>query len=56
MIRKFFELLYYIIMMVAAGAAVGPLLNGALAEACFRLLIAAIAAFWWREFRALESN
>ena len=56
MMRKIFELMWQMIMMVAIGAAVGSVLNGALVEACFRALIAAIAAFWWRQFCALESD
>ena len=56
MMRKIFELICHIIMMVSAGATVGLLLNDALAEAWCCALIAAIAAHWWRTFRALERD
>ena len=56
MIGKLFVLLWQMIMMASVGVAVVFAFNGQWAEACFRLLIAAIAAYWWRQFRELESD
>lgn len=56
MVRKFFELLWQMIMMASVGVAVGRAVNGQWAASCFCLVIAGIAAFWWRQFRALESD